>query len=89
MASKPISLYLLRWPNSTLSIDLVKHHDEMPKVDHLLAPPANTHTWITDMLILKWYDTHGSESAWDIAIHLGGEVQVTVTRGSCSATCIL
>lgn len=74
MASKPNSLYVLEWSNGTLSIDLVKHHDEMPKVDHLSAPSANAHTSLTDMLILKWYDTHGSESAWDIAIHLGGEV---------------
>ena len=68
-------LYLREFTTGALSIDLVKHHDEMPMATHLAAPRARTHTHVTDMLILKWYDVHGPESAWPIAMHLGGETE--------------
>ena len=65
-------LYMRQWPNGVASIDLVRHHDEMPAADHPVAPLARKHTTITDALILKWYDVHGPDSAWPIALHLGG-----------------
>jgi len=69
----PDYLYMRHWSNGVMSIDFEKHQEELPMVAHQSYPSACSHTILTDALILKWFDTHGSNSAWDIAIHLGGE----------------
>lgn len=66
-------LYLRHWSTGAVSIDLVKHHDEIPEPVHPIAPYAKVHSVLTDALILKWFDMHGCNSAWDIALHLGGQ----------------
>ena len=65
-------LYMRHWPTGAVSIDLVRHHDEMPTAELPVAPRARTHSFMTDALIFKWFDVHGCNSAWDIALHLGG-----------------
>jgi len=66
-------LYLRSWPSGVLSIDLERHQAELPICAYAACPNAKTHTALTDALILKWFDTHGPGSAWDIALYLGGE----------------
>jgi len=69
----PQHLHLKLWPSGVLSIDFEEHQKEMPECIHTAFPSAKKHNALTDALILKWFDTHGPGSAWNIAIHLGGE----------------
>jgi len=65
-------LYMRQFSSGVLSIDLCAHLLELPEPDLPVAPLAREHSMLTDMMLLKWFDVHGCNSAWDVALHLGG-----------------